>query len=137
MVVAATVGSVVWALVLYGIGRSLGEARLRRLIERFGRFLRVSGRDLDRADDWFGRHGGAAVFVGRLVPVVRSLISVPAGLRRMPLWQFVAFTAAGSAVWNSALIGLGWALGDRWQQARQYTTYVEYAVLAALVAGVV
>jgi membrane protein DedA with SNARE-associated domain len=136
VIVAATTGSVVGALALYGLGAWLGEARLRRLVERFERVLRVSGHDLDRANEWFDRHGGAAVLIGRVVPVVRSLISIPAGLRRMPLWRFVAYTAAGSAVWNSLLVGLGWVLGDRWHQVDEHAHYVEWAVLAALAGGV-
>ena len=136
VVVAATIGSVAGALLLYGIGAWLGDARLRGLVNRFGQVLTLTGADLDRAEGWFDTHGAKAVLIGRLVPVVRSLVSVPAGLRRMPLWRFVAYTAAGAGVWNSVLIGLGWALGDRWQQVNQYGTYVEYAVLAALLGEV-
>ncbi|MEA2531616.1 MAG: hypothetical protein QOG89_3260 [Thermomicrobiales bacterium] len=136
VVVAATIGSVAGALVLYGIGAWLGELRLRRLVERYGRILGVSTRDLDRANGWFDRYGSTAVFVGRLVPVIRSIVSVPAGIRRMPLGRFVAYTAAGSTVWNGVLIGLGWALGDRWEEVDHYVSYFEYVVVAALVVGV-
>lgn len=137
VIVAATAGSVAGALLLYGVGAWLGEARSRQLVERFGRFLTVGVADLDRANGWFDRHGGKAVLVGRVVPVVRSLVSVPAGLRRMPLGRFVAYTAAGSAAWNGLLIGLGWALGNRWHAVDRYGGYVEYAVLAVLVVGAV
>ena len=136
VIVAATIGSVAGALVLYGLGAWLGEARLRRLVDRYGKYARVSDRDLERADGWFDRHGGMAVLIGRLVPLVRSLVSVPAGVRRMPLMRFVAYTAVGSACWNSVLIGLGWALGDRWDQVNRYASLVEYVVLAALAIGV-
>jgi membrane protein DedA with SNARE-associated domain len=137
VIVAATIGSIIGALILYGLAAWLGEERVRGLVERYGRFLRVSDHDLDRADVWFDQHGGAAVALGRLVPVVRSLVSIPAGLRRMPLGRFVLFTAAGSAVWNSVLIGLGWLLGDNWTEVDQYATYIEIAVLIVLAAGVV
>lgn len=136
VIVSATIGSVIGALILYAIGARLGEERLRSLVERYGRFFGVGGRDLDRADRWFDSHGSAAILIGRIVPVVRSLVSVPAGLRRMPLLIFVAYTAIGSAFWNSALIGLGWALGDRWHQVERYASYFEYAVLALLAIGI-
>lgn len=132
VVVAATAGSVGGALILYGLGAWLGEARLRRLLRRFGRFLRLQEGELDRAQQWFDRHGDKAVLLGRLVPVVRSLVSIPAGLNRMSLRRFVLYTALGSGLWNSALVGLGWALGDRWDQVCHYGQLFEYATLAAL-----
>jgi len=137
VVAAATIGSIVGALVLYAAGAWLGDARLRALVERFGGMLGVSKRDLDRAHDWFDRYGGVAVFLGRLVPVVRSLVSIPAGLRRMPTGRFMIYTGAGSLVWNSVLIGLGWTAGDQWHKVEQYVSFFEYAVLAAIAAGVV
>lgn len=136
VVAAATVGSVVGALVLYGLGAWLGEVRLRGVVRRYGKFVLLTENDLDRAIDWFDRRGATAVLVGRLMPVVRSLVSIPAGLNRMPIGRFVVYTAIGSTVWNGALVGLGWVLGDRWQDVNQYGKYLEYAVLA-LVAGVV
>ena len=135
VVLAATIGSIIGALILYGLAAWLGEERVRGIVERYGRFLRIDGHDLDRANDWFDRHGGAAVAIGRLVPVVRSLVSIPAGLRRMPLPRFLLFTAAGSTVWNAVLIGTGWVLGDNWEQVDQYATYVEIAILLLLAAG--
>jgi membrane protein DedA with SNARE-associated domain len=130
VILAATVGSVVGALVMYALGAWLGERRLRALVDRYGRYVMVGGADVDRADDWFDRHGAAAVLIGRLIPVVRSAISIPAGLRRMSILTFVVYTTIGSAVWNGALIGLGWLLGDRWQQVQPYVSYVEYGVIA-------
>ena len=106
-VLAATVGSVLGALVLYALGRFGG----RPLLLRYGRVLRLDERRLDRAEAWFDHRGYWLVLLGRVVPGVRSVISVPAGLARMPLPRFVALTAIGSAVWNAALIGGGWALG--------------------------
>jgi membrane protein DedA with SNARE-associated domain len=135
VVAAATAGSVVGALVLYGLGRWLGEARLRGLIRRYGCWLLVDECDLDRAREWFDRHGGKAVLFGRLVPVVRSGISVPAGLERMPLGWFVLYTAIGSGLWNAGLVGLGWALGERWEQVRQYAQVLVWGVLLVLAAG--
>jgi membrane protein DedA with SNARE-associated domain len=131
-VIAATVGAVVGALILYWLGAALGERRVRALVERHGRWLFLSTEDLDRAQDWFDRHGGAAVFIGRLAPLVRSLVSVPAGVARMPLPAFVAYTALGSALWNTVLIGAGWALGESWGVVQQYQKLFGYAVLGAL-----
>lgn len=132
---ASTAGSLAGALALYGLGRWVGEGRLRRFVRRFGRFLLLDESDLDRAVGWFDRYGGAAVFFGRLVPGVRSLVSVPAGVERMTLWRFVLYTAAGSALWNAVLVGAGWVLGSQWGQVRQYAEYLQYALLAVLAAG--
>ena len=135
MVLAATMGSVGGGLVLYGVGARLGEARVRRAVRRYGQWLTLDEQDLDSADSWFDRHGGKAVFLGRLAPLIRSLVSIPAGFRRMPVSRFVLYTAAGSALWNSALIGAGWALGDRWHVVERYASILQYAVVAAIVVG--
>ncbi|GAB2864214.1 DedA family protein [Lentzea nigeriaca] len=125
-----TAGSVAGALVLYGLGAWLGLDRLRRLP-----FVRVS--DVDKADEWFDRHGNAAVFFGRMVPVVRSLISVPAGVSGMPIGKFTLYTAAGSLVWNTALILAGYALGENYQLVDRYLGWVSTAVLVALAIAIV
>jgi membrane protein DedA with SNARE-associated domain len=130
-VAAATVGSVAGALVLYALARHGG----RPLLLRHGRLLRLTEADLDRGDAWFDRHGPWLVFFGRLVPGVRSLVSVPAGLSEMPLGRFVWLTAAGSALWNAALIGAGWGLGSNWEQVGSYIGPLSTAVVALLVAG--
>jgi membrane protein DedA with SNARE-associated domain len=111
-VLAATAGSVTGALLLYALARFGG----RPLVLRLGRLLRVTPADLDRADAWFDRHGGWIVLGGRLVPGVRSLVSIPAGLSEMPVGRFVALTALGSTAWNALLIGAGWALGSRYEE---------------------
>jgi len=112
-VLAATAGSLIGALILYAIGRYGG----RPLIYRYRRVLRLSEAQLDRADAWFDARGVWIVLLGRLVPGVRSIVSIPAGASEMPLGLFVALTTIGSAVWNAALIGAGWALGDNWEEA--------------------
>ena len=137
MVIAATVGSVVGAIVLYYVAQIVGEHRIRALIRRYGKWFQVTEQDLDRADDWFDRHGNLAVLVCRCVPLVRSVVSLPAGLRRMPMSQFLLYTAAGSAVWNAALIGAGWALGDNWEVVGTYVGYLQYVVIALVVLAVV
>jgi membrane protein DedA with SNARE-associated domain len=129
-----TAGSVAGALVLYGLGAWLGLERVRRIADRLP-FVSVS--DVDKADAWFDRHGNAAVFAGRMVPVVRSLISVPAGVSGMPIARFTLYTAAGSLVWNTALILAGYALGENWELVDRYLGPVSTAVLAALAIAIV
>ena len=129
MVVAATIGSVVGALVLYGVSAAIGPDRLRRIVERFGRFLGVSPADLRRAEEWFDRRAAIAVFVGRCVPIIRSVVSVPAGFRRMTIVPFVLYTALGSAIWNVALIGAGAVLGDQWERVEAYVGYLQWVVI--------
>ncbi len=107
---AATLGALIGALLLYWLGRGLGEERLRRWLDRIPL---VDAGDLDKADRWFERHAKAAVLFGRCAPVVRSLVSIPAGANRMPLGQFALFTAIGSGVWNALFIGAGYTLGSR------------------------
>ncbi|MCR6688342.1 DedA family protein [Cellulomonas sp.] len=132
-VTAATLGSLIGAWALYGIGAAVGRARLRRWLEKVPL---VEVEDLDHAEGWFARRGGAAVLVGRCVPVVRSLISVPAGVERMPLVRFSVYTGLGSLVWNGGLILAGYALGDRWEDIGRYSSWlnaVVYVILAWLV----
>jgi membrane protein DedA with SNARE-associated domain len=134
VLVAATAGSVLGALVLYWLGYTLGEERLRRWLDRIPL---VDASDLNKADRWFERHERSAVLVGRCAPVVRSLVSIPAGANRMPLGQFVLFTAIGSGVWNTLFVGAGYLLGERWQNVQQYSHWFDYAVWAffAIVIG--
>lgn len=134
--VAATAGSVLGALALYGLGAWLGYDRLRALAGRPWFFL-TSQKDLDRGQRIFGRHGGKVVLLGRCVPVVRSVVSIPAGICGMPLLRFVLLTAIGSGVWNALFIGLGWYLGDRWDQVQGWLGPVTYVVLGLVVVGVV
>jgi membrane protein DedA with SNARE-associated domain len=96
----------------------------------------VSEADIDKADDWFDRHDREAVLFGRLFPVVRSLISIPAGIRRMQLPKFLLYTTIGSAIWNTVLIGIGWILGDNWNEVEEYVGYLQYLVILVLLVGV-
>lgn len=133
-VAAGTLGSTVGALILYAVGRKVGEARLKDFADRHGRWLTLSRRDVDRASDWFSRHGALVVFGGRLVPGLRSLISLPAGIDGMSLPVFVTCTLLGSAAWSGLLVGLGYALGSRFEQVGEFIDPVAKATLAAVVA---
>ena len=132
-VAAATLGSLLGALVIYALGRVGG----RPLLLRYGRFLRVREADIDRAESWFARWDGWVVLGGRLVPGVRSLVSVPAGLARMPLWRFALLTTLGSALWNAALIGAGWALGSNYEAIGDYIGPASTALIALLAGTIV
>ncbi|MFG2056934.1 DedA family protein [Micromonospora sp. NPDC048930] len=134
IVVAATAGSLLGALVLYWLGAALGEERLKRWLDRIPL---VDREDLAKADRWFERYGSWAVLVGRMVPVVRSLVSVPAGAERMPLGRFVLLTTIGSGLWNALLVGLGFALGARWQEVDRYSHWFNYAIFAVFAAMIV
>jgi membrane protein DedA with SNARE-associated domain len=133
-IICATVGSVVGAWVLYGLGAWLGHDRMHRLMLRLPL---ISGSDIDRTTAWFARHGTKAVFFGRMVPLFRSFISIPAGTERMNPLVFTALTALGSVVWNTALIGAGYALGANWQAIEPYSAVLQYLVLAAVAVWVV
>ena len=132
MVLAATVGSVVGALILYYVASYFGEHRVRWLVRKYGKWFQVRESDIDRSDDWFDRYSSWAVLVCRCVPLVRSLVSIPAGFRRMPMGRFVVLTAIGSGIWNAVLIGAGWALGDNWNLVEDYVGYFQYVVIAVI-----
>ncbi|MDQ5826340.1 MAG: DedA family protein [Chloroflexota bacterium] len=119
VMIAATLGAYVGAVALYGIGKAMGKDRLGSWLDKYGKWLLLSKNDLERAQAWFDRHGTWAVLLARLVPGVRSLISVPAGISEMPFWRFSIFTIVGSAIWNGVLVGAGMALGANWQQVEQ------------------
>lgn len=121
-------GSVIGALALYGAGAALGRDRTVSLAARLPL---VKAADIERTEAWFARHGAKAVFFGRMIPVFRSLISVPAGVERMPLPLFLALTTAGSAIWNTAFVLAGYALGDNWADVTRYVSLYSTAVLVA------
>ncbi len=135
VIIAATLGAVIGALILYYFGAWFGERRIRWLVRRYGRWFAVTEGDIDTANGWFDRHGGKAVMLCRLVPIVRSLVSIPAGIRGMNLTSFVVYTAIGSGIWNSILILTGWWLGDNWEEVSTYVDYLEYPVILAILAG--
>lgn len=136
MVIAATIGSVVGALVLYAIAAAIGPERIHVFVVRFGKWFGVKESDMVRAEEWFDRRSNVAVLVGRCVPLIRSLVSIPAGFRRMPFGRFIVLTAVGSAVWNVALIGAGAALGDQWDKVGDYVGILQWIVIAGLAAAV-
>lgn len=136
MILAATAGSLLSALTLWAAGKLFGEERVYRVVRRYGRFVLLRTSDVSRAQRFFDKHGGKAVFFGRFVPGVRSLVSVPAGLANMPLPSFILYTALGSALWNTLLVSLGAMLRERWREVLGYLEafeYVAYAGIATLI----
>ncbi len=130
---AATIGALVGALVLYALGAWIGSERLHALAgQRW--FVVLSQKDYERGERFFDRHGGKIVLFGRCVPLVRSVVSVPAGVARMPLPRFCLYTLAGSAVWNGLFIGIGYQLGQRYHLVERWVAPFTYAVIAAFVA---
>jgi membrane protein DedA with SNARE-associated domain len=130
VVLCATLGSILGAIFFYYVGRALGPRRSHAFLDRLPL---VETEDVDKTFAWFERHGRSAVFFGRMVPIVRSFVSVPAGVVKMPLPQFLLYTAGGSLIWNSILIGLGVAAGDFIQNNLKY---FDYAVVVAVVLAV-
>jgi membrane protein DedA with SNARE-associated domain len=133
VLVASTAGSLFGALVLYALGRWGG----RSLILRYGRFLRVKEADLDRAEGWFDRYDEWVVLFGRMVPGVRSVVSIPAGMLGTPFVRFVLLTTAGSAVWNALLLGAGWYLSDNWREIADIVGSASNVVLVLVAVALV
>ena len=131
LLITSTLGAYAGALLLYFLGRWVGQERVIRVLSKLPL---VDRDDFEKAAAWFHRHGKKAVFFGRLIPGVRSLISLPAGAERMPLISFSLFTLAGTLLWNSLLIGGGFALGTQYELVEEYAQYLDYVVYAAIAA---
>ena len=135
VVAAGTLGATLGALPLYYIGYKIGERRLRHFANHGGRWVGFSCKDIDRAKGWFDRHGRKAVFFGRLIPAIRSFISIPAGLHRMPLWGFLGYTAIGSAIWSAFLAWIGYAARGQSDKIEKFIDPITYAIIGIIVAG--
>lgn len=133
VVLAGSGGSLLGALLWYGIGRWLGARRLRQLAARHGRWLTLAPEEVDQACGWFNRHGGKAVLFGRMVPAVRTLISVPAGIAGMAMAGFLAFSAVGTAIWSAALAVAGYLLEGRSEAVSAWLDPISTAIVVGLV----
>jgi membrane protein DedA with SNARE-associated domain len=133
VVLSGAAGSLAGALFWYAIGRWVGAARLKRFAGRHGRWLTLSPEEIDRADAWFDRHGGMAVLIGRLIPAVRTLISVPAGIAGMGLGRFLLYTSAGTLAWTALLAAAGWLLGDNYDAVSDYIDPVSKLIVGGIV----
>ncbi|MBF4993539.1 DedA family protein [Arthrobacter gandavensis] len=129
-----TLGSVLGAWALYGLGAWLGRDRMRAIVEKVPL---VDIEDVDKVEAWFLKHGYKAVFFGRMIPIFRSLISIPAGIEKMPLPKFIGLTTAGSLIWNSIFVFSGYFLGESWHIVEEYAGIFQKIVIAAvIVAGI-
>ena len=137
MILAATIGSLIGAWALYGIAAWIGPDRLQVFLVRYGKWLRLTNDDVDKAERWFDRRAVVAVLVGRCIPLIRSLISIPAGFRRMNFAVFTLYTAIGSLIWNAVLVGAGYILRDNWEDVEPILDVVQYVVVALIVGAII
>lgn len=131
--IVTTFGSLVGALFLYGLGSGFSEERLEKLVSKYGKYVGLYVKDLQKTASWFERYGAQLVFFGRLIPLIRSLVSIPAGLTKMKLSKFIIFTTLGSGIWNLIWITVGFYLGDKWSSAEKYAKYLDYLVYVGVV----
>ncbi|NYF23302.1 DedA family protein [Sporosarcina sp. JAI121] len=134
VIIAATAGSVIGAMILYSIGLLLDVARLEKIVDRWGPLLRLKRKDIHRADAWFDKYGPWTVLLCRLVPLIRSLISIPAGMSGMNFPLFILLTTIGSLIWNTTLVSLGAAVGDNWESIVRYMDI--YSTIAYVLIGI-
>ncbi len=137
VVAFATAGSVSGAVILYGIGCVFDVKRLEKMIDRWGHILGVKGKDIHKADSWFKRHGYWAVFLCRMIPLIRSLISIPAGMSKMKFGLFLLYTTAGTLLWNTLLVFGGAFLGESWEKILEFMDVYSHVTYAFLGLGAV
>ena len=138
VILMATIGSVLGGTVLYGIGRILDAEKLERILSgRIGKILRLKPQDVQRAQNWFARKGNITVFFCRFIPIVRSLISIPAGMMKMKIGSFLLLTTLGTAIWNTVLVWLGVFAGASWEKIVNYLGIYSEAALIVLIIGVI
>lgn len=135
VIIVATLGSVVGAILLYKVASYFGKERLTKIVLKYGRILRLKESDIERAESFFLKYGSWAVFLCRMIPLIRSLISIPAGMTKMKMSRFLVLTTAGGLLWNTVLIGLGALLGESWNEIvvfmDSFSTII-YSIIAGL-----
>jgi membrane protein DedA with SNARE-associated domain len=135
VIIAGSIGSLLGALLWYYIGQKVGAERLERWARKHGRWLTLSPKEVEQACAWFNRHGGKAVFIGRLIPAVRTLISVPAGIARMPLASFLLYSAAGTILWTALLATAGYFLESQYEKVAHWMNPISNVVIGVIVLG--
>jgi membrane protein DedA with SNARE-associated domain len=133
--IATTLGSLLGATLLYFLGFAFTEERLEKIVAKYGKFVGLPLKDFKKTMAWFERHGSALVLFGRMIPIIRSLVSIPAGLVRMHLGKFYIFTGLGALAWNSIWISIGFNLGENWQVGEEFAQYLEW--IAYIILGAV
>ena len=136
MIIAATLGSILGAIVLYYIGKIFNKDRLKKIISgKIGKILRLKNSDIDKADKWFDTKGNKTVFFCRFIPIVRSLISIPAGMSEMPMGKFLVYTTFGSLIWNTVLVVIGSIVGENWTSI--LTIFDTYSSIVVVVIAII
>ncbi len=136
MIIAATLGSILGAIVLYYIGKIFNKDRLKKIISgKIGKILRLKNSDIDKADKWFDTKGNKTVFFCRFIPIVRSLISIPAGMSEMPMGKFLVYTTFGSLIWNTVLVAIGSIVGENWTSI--LTIFDTYSSIVVVVIAII
>jgi membrane protein DedA with SNARE-associated domain len=133
VVIASTIGSVAGAIILYGIGAIVGIRRIERFVDKWGKALRLTSKDIHKANAWFEKYDVWTVFFCRFIPLIRSLISLPAGLARMNFWIFLLLTTLGTLIWNLVLVNVGAAVGESWETIVHYMDIYSNFAYAAIV----
>ncbi|WP_129690510.1 DedA family protein [Gottfriedia acidiceleris] len=133
----STLGSVMGAIILFWIGTLLDIKTLEKIVDRWGHFLRLTKKDVHKADEWFSKYGVWTVFFCRLIPLIRSLISIPAGMARMNFWIFLLFTTLGSLIWNTILVLVGASVGASWEKIVEYMDVYSSIIYGILAIGLV
>lgn len=126
--IATTLGALLGATLLYGVGYFFTEERLEAIVGKYGKYVGLPLKDLKRTMDWFERHGGLLVLFGRMFPIIRSLVSIPAGLVKMGLAKFYLFSSLGIITWNTIWITIGLTLGENWKQGEEFAQVLDYLV---------
>lgn len=137
VIITSTIGSVLGAIILYGIGYLIDISRIEKIVEKYGRILRLSKKDVHKANDWFAKYGVWTVFFCRFIPLIRSLISLPAGMAKMNFGVFLLLSTLGTFIWNAVLVSIGAAVGDSWETIVGYMDVYSNIVYLGLVLLVV
>lgn len=135
VILSATAGSIIGAIILYGIGRLIDVERMKKVVDRWGHIIRIKHEDIYKADAWFNKYGYWTVLFCRMVPLIRSLISVPAGMSNMKFWLFLVFTTIGTLAWNIILVLVGAALGESWKDILAFMdiySTIAYIIIATM-----
>ena len=133
VVIFSTIGSLIGSLLSYYIGKFGGNP----LVKKFGKYALLDEHDLEKTQNWFAKRGERTIFISRFIPVVRHLISIPAGMGKMNVWKFSIYTIVGAGLWNAFLAYLGYVLGENWESVRKYTEYISIAVAIILLIGTI
>lgn len=136
VILAGTLGNLIGSLIAYGIGKYLEETVILSLVEKYGKFILMTKEDYNKSVAWFKKYGNSIVFFSRLLPAIRTFISLPAGLAEMNIWKFSIYTFVGSFIWSSFLAMIGVYLGNNWKSLEVYFRKFELAIGVLLISGV-